>query len=223
MKIKLLFAVAVLLYTGIAHAQSIQDLRSIEVNGKASCELIPDEVLIRVAYEEFYQGNKKVAIREIEDSIMGYLLRMNIDPKDISINACNARFGRAYKKKQEVMESREIFIRVTNLGLASELLDQLPGFDIQQMEIEQLRNFKTDSVVNTLKAAAVKDAEANAIALLTPLNLKLGKVLQISEDNYHYRGGDIMKREVVEYTKRQDLNFRKVYYSFGVIVLFEIE
>src|SRR6478752_1044806 len=118
---KILFTLAALTSLhGIAQQQANQFPRTINVNGSAEMEVIPDEIYVRVDLQEYERKGNKKTLDEIKSSFISSLHSIGINDTAISVDTYqgyNPEWWRKHKKdKDNLTASASYEIKLNNVA-----------------------------------------------------------------------------------------------------------
>ncbi len=178
--------IGVMLYLWQPWGAISSDTRRITVTGKSTLEAQPDEFVFSPSYN-YESVDKTKALEEASDTttkIVNELKKLGVADKDIKVNGYGQDWYWYYDDNENRV-SVNVVITVGDKDLAQKVQDYLlttnpkgqitptPTFsEAKQKELEEQG-----------RVAAVADAKAKAQASVDELEVKLGKVISVSEGN----------------------------------------
>lgn len=202
----LLFIVSITL----ANAQIItnENIRKVATRGYAEKEVTPDIVYLSINLREYFiDGNlkKKVSIESLEKQLFDAAMSIGVKKEDFTIQNIYSFSQQVKKKSSELLQSRQYRIKVTNLNGLNTLMDKVDPQGVQSMSISGYDYSNKREIEKELKTAAVKDARANALILVTADGQSLGMVLSIT-DNSNFNFNDMLYQPRMMYAKASVTN-----------------
>ncbi len=164
-------------------------MRTIEVTGHATLELVPDNVIFTINIQEYWQEEfeegkeykdyrTKVDIVSIENAVVAELKAMNINLSQLTLD----RSGNYWRQQgKDFLVSKTIDVKLASPKEANEITNRLQTRGIQSMNIKEMKNSQLEEYKIKTKAQAVLNAKTKAEILTASLNEKIGKVLHIIE------------------------------------------
>ncbi|GAA4521229.1 SIMPL domain-containing protein [Sphingobacterium thermophilum] len=186
-----------------AQTNSIDSYRKVATKGYAEKEVTPDIIYLSVSLKEFYMdGNvkKKVFIETLEKQLYDAAMAIGVKKEDFTIQNIYSYNYDTKKKNNELLQSRQYRIKVTNLNGLNSLFDNVDPRGIQSTSISGYDHSQKKDIEKELKTLAVKDARANAEILAAADGQGVGKVLVIN-DNSSFNMGELMPVTRTMYAK----------------------
>lgn len=186
-----------------AQTNSIDSYRKVATKGYAEKEVAPDIIYLSVSLKEFYMdGNvkKKVFIETLEKQLYDAAMAIGVKKEDFTIQNIYSYNYDTKKKNNELLQSRQYRIKVTNLNGLNSLFDNVDPRGIQSTSISGYDHSQKKDIEKELKTLAVKDARANAEILAAADGQGVGKVLVIN-DNSSFNMGELMPVTRTMYAK----------------------
>ena len=164
-------------------------LRSIEVNGSAEMEVEPDEIVLVIGIQEYWEEEfeensepedykTKVPLAEIEDELIKKMRKAGIDKKNVKVK----NVGNYWRQRgKEFLFSKQLKVELNDFSKINDLIDILDAKGIRNMNIGELRNSKIDKFKTQVKIEALKNAREKAKVLVESLGEELGEVITITE------------------------------------------
>jgi len=164
-------------------------LRSIEVNGSAEMEVEPDEIVLVIGIQEYWEEEfeensepedykTKVPLAEIEDELIKKMRKAGIDKKNVKVK----NVGNYWRQRgKEFLFSKQLKVELNDFSKINDLIDILDAKGIRNMNIGELRNSKINKFKTQVKIEALKNAREKAKVLVESLGEELGEVITITE------------------------------------------
>lgn len=169
-----------------AQAIGEETIRKVTTRGYSEKEVTPDIVYLSVNLKEYFvDGNlkKKVSIETLEKQLFDAAMSVGVKKEDFTIQNIYSYSQQVKKKTNDLLQSRQYRIKVTNLNNLNTLMDKMDSQGIQSISISGYDYSKKSELQKELKIAAVKDARANAEILVAADGQTLGKVLLIADNS----------------------------------------
>lgn len=181
-----------------AQSNKIDQSRKVATRGSAEREVTPDIIYLNIALKEYYaDGNskKKIAIESLEEQLYKAALANSVRKENITIQNISSYNIETKKKNNELLQSRQYNLKVTDLKKLNALLDQIDAFGLQSTSINGYDHSRKKEIEKELKIEAVNDARTNAEILAQAAGEKAGKVLAINDNstfNWNEYAGNTM-------------------------------
>lgn len=185
---KLLTFIALIGSVLMSNAQSmnIESSRKVATKGYAEREVTPDIIYLSISLKEFYMdGNtkKKVFIETLEKQLFDAAMDAGVKKEDFSIQNIYSYNYDTKKKNNELLQSRQYRIKVTNLNGLNTMMDKVDPQGLQSTSISGYDHTQKREIEKELKTAAVKDARQNAEILAAADGESIGKSLVINDNS----------------------------------------
>ncbi|SEG39947.1 hypothetical protein SAMN05421877_107190 [Sphingobacterium lactis] len=181
-----LAALVGLISTASAQTNTMENSRRVATRGYAEKEVTPDIIYLSVSLKEYYQdGNtkKKVQIEQLEKQLFDAAMKNGVRKEDFTIQNIYSYNTVDKKKTNEIMQSRQYRIKVTDLKKLNPMLEEVDPRGIQSTSINGYDHSQKREIEKELKTAAVKDARTNADILAAADGESVGKVLMINDNS----------------------------------------
>ncbi|HKJ80128.1 MAG TPA: SIMPL domain-containing protein [Prolixibacteraceae bacterium] len=164
-------------------------LRTINVKGHAEMEVVPDEMVLTIGIQEYWEEEfekntkpedykTKVPLAIIEDDLIKKLRQAGIDKEDVKAK----NVGNYWRQQgKEFLFSKQLEIELHDFSKVNQLIDLLDAKGIRNMNISELRSSEMEKFEKQVKTQALKNAQEKAAMLLESLGEELGEVISISE------------------------------------------
>ncbi|MGJ1206288.1 SIMPL domain-containing protein [Sphingobacterium lactis] len=185
-KLMVLAALVGLISTASAQTNTMENSRRVATRGYAEKEVTPDIIYLSVSLKEYYQdGNtkKKVQIEQLEKQLFDAAMKNGVRKEDFTIQNIYSYNTVDKKKTNEIMQSRQYRIKVTDLKKLNPMLEEVDPRGIQSTSINGYDHSQKREIEKELKTAAVKDARTNADILAAADGESVGKVLMINDNS----------------------------------------
>lgn len=193
-KFSILFLLTFITLLSNAQSVNIENNRKVLTKGYAEKEVTPDIVYLSVSLKEFYKdGNqkKKVSIETLEKQLFDAAIAAGVKKEDFTIQNIFSYNQQNKKKNNELLQSRQYRIKVTNLNGLNDMMDKIDPQGLQSTAIEGYDHSKKREIEKELKTTAVKDARNNAEILAAADGQSIGNVLVIN-DNSNFNFNDLI-------------------------------
>ena len=211
------------------------DQNYIEVTGKSSMEVTPNEIYIKIFLNEKEIKGKTLA--EAEKSMFGKLTDMGFDlSKDLAIKDLVSNFQHYWLIKADIILSKEYQLLVHDAKTAGKVFIELQKLGISNVSIDKVENSKITDYRKEVKVAAIKAAQEKAKALALAINQDIGRAIFIQEiealTEMTGRPGGATGIQIRGYsniilnspsTPEPDIEFEKIHLEYNVIVRFELK
>lgn len=191
-----------------AQTNNIESSRKVATKGYAEKEVTPDIIYLSISLKEFYMdGNtkKKIAIETIEKQLFDAAMVAGIKKEDFTIQNIYSYNYENKKKNNEMLQSRQYRIKVTNLAGLNTMLDKIDPQGLQSTSISGYDHSQKREIEKELKTAAVKDARQNAEILAAADGQSVGRVLVIN-DNSSINFNDLVPMPRAMYAKAANMD-----------------
>lgn len=211
----------------------------VETSAYVDTFIVPDKIYISIDLKESDSKNKK-SIEELELLLVAKLKEIGINTtQDLSVNDLSSNFRRYIFKGVNVLKNKNFILIVNSASLAGKVFAELESIDISNVRIIKTEYSKREELLLELKSMAVKKAKDNAIALVKPLNQKIGNAMYITDNNNNSNNINLLygvqsnyqssgafgasNRIVLDGEARNLIDFEKIQFSCKVVVIFKIE
>ena len=169
-----------------AQSSTMENTRRVATRGYAEKEITPDIIYLSISLKEYYKdGNlkKKVAIDVLEKQLFDAAMKNGIKKDDFTIQNMNSYNYGTKKKKNELLQSRQYRIKVTNLNSLNAFMDEVDAEGLQSTSISGYDHSQKREIEKQLKTDAVKDARANADIVAAADGATAGKAIMINDNS----------------------------------------
>ncbi len=215
----------------------MENSRRVSTRGYAEKEVTPDIIYLSISLKEYYQdGNskKKVSIETLEKQLFDAAMKNGVRKDDFTIQNIYSYNAETKKKNNELLQSRQYRIKVTNLNNLNTMMDEVDPKGLQSTSISGYDHSQKRQIEKELKTAAVKDARTNAEILANADGGSVGKALMIN-DNSNVNWNEIMPQprmysmaktanaEMDAAGEGLDLNIRPIKLTCNIDAVFELK
>ncbi len=208
-----------------------ENIRYVEVNGKAEKEFVPDQIYTKLVITEADTKGKK-SLEKIEKDLFKDLTNAGIDPqKNITISDMQSDLEKFLLRKDNIAATREYIIMVTSSGQLAELFGILKKHELTDITVTHAKLSDPESAGRQLIKEAAENARKNAEAIAAGLGQQLGKA--IYAQSYSGFQGQLFVNTASRSLKTQEMvamdssyelpDFRKIKLTHSVTVRFELE
>lgn len=182
-----------LLFVTLVNGQVINPYpKTIQVNGSAEMEIIPDQVYVHVLLKEYEKkGQGKVNIEKIKEYFLKQYKATGMHDSLISIVSYDGNQGdwmwRKKKRKDELYASVTYRIKFSNSKQMDELVNRLDDDATQNFQVVSTSHSKLQQFRKELKIEAVKAAKEKAIYLSQAIGENVGEAVTIDEPHEFYQ------------------------------------
>lgn len=230
---KLMVLILFFTNTSFAQTNTNTNARTIKVSGSAEYNLSPNEIIIQLAFQEYFSNENettesKVTIEKIEEKVVSSILKSGV--KKTKITDGGVQIVRPYKGNVELKRrlNKTIFVCVDNVEQYVKLTRTLEDdklFDkiVTVFQISEFKHTEKDVYLTKSRSAAYQNAVEKAKLILSQSGQKLGKVLQVTEVNFSSssdKGGSFYS---FDNNSTSVSGFRPIIISYTLEVQFEIE
>ena len=230
---KILLLAAALCAAIAAGAQTAETYPSyIQVNGRAEKEVTPDEFYLSIVINE-RDSKGKISVETQRREMVAALKRLGINvEKQLKVANLSSEF---FRKKSSVAQARYQLKLATAAEVASawQALDEL---NISNVSIERVTHSQLDSLKQTVRTEAIRNARASAQTLAEAIGQQIGPCFYIYDSNsdvlprYYNnklmtRAMGVMEDAAVETAMDADetLEFRTIKLEYGVQAKFVLK
>lgn len=215
----------------------MENSRRVSTRGYAEKEVTPDIIYLSISLKEYYQdGNskKKVSIETLEKQLFDAAMKNGVRKDDFTIQNIYSYNAETKKKNNELLQSRQYRIKVTNLNNLNTMMEEVDPKGLQSTSISGYDHSQKRQIEKELKTAAVKDARTNAEILANADGGSVGKALMIN-DNSNVNWNEIMPQprmysmaktanaEMDAAGEGLDLNIRPIKLTCNIDAVFELK
>ncbi len=229
-RISFLFIVFLMATNGFSQTKNFIDQPYIETRVRVDTLISPDRIYLNILISE-KDTKGKISVEEFENKMARKLVSIGIDlQKQLTLNDLASNFKKYFLKRQDILKSKSYSLLVYDALMAGKVIVGLEEIGISNVQLYKTEYSKIEELKLLLKTKAIVKARKQGIALLKPLNQKLGNALFISDvTNYYNLEGRISKvqvaYELADNKKFEPINidFQKIKIQSEIQVKFKIE
>jgi uncharacterized protein YggE len=206
----------------------------IDVTGTAEMEVIPDEIYIAITLRERSGNRGTQTVQEQESDLKDALRSLGLDLKRLELSDANADYiSIRWLNKKTVSQSRYRF-KAEDAYMVGKVFEQLDKLNIQDAYISEVSHSKIKDYEKEVRINAIKDAKDRADYLLTAIDERRGKAMEVYENRSSIQGVrrknarhqvESSIHQMVDLFSGEDngLQFQKIKLQASVFVKFGIE
>jgi uncharacterized protein YggE len=239
MKKILFFMLLSTMITVASFAQENIKQKTVNVNGSAEMEVVPDEIYVQVELREYdKKGGSKIDIDNIKNDFIKAALSIGIPETDISVQGYQGWDGNYWwykknkKKNPDMKASITYQVKLATTKKMDELVQKLDDEATQNFFISRVSHSKLQEYKRQLKIQAVKAAKDKANYLAEAIGEKVGDALTINDPQemqvypQPVYANRMMKQEAmgdVGAPSTPNIDFKKIKLQFDVNVIFGLK
>lgn len=167
--------------TVVANAPQVKPY--IEVIGTNSMEITPDMLYISITLRE----KKSISIDAQEDTLKNIVQRCGIPMTKLTINKAQSTYSKISFASRTGVTQKVYSLLLSDAISMGIVFDEFEKSTvIDNYRLDKISHTKIDSLEREVKIKAIKDAKTQADYLLTAINEKIGKPIEIREGNYDF-------------------------------------
>lgn len=220
------------LFTVMTHAQEQkQAIPQVNVTGEGKIKVTPDIACVSLGVENTGKdaATVKKANDEIIDKVLKYIKTYGISPNDFQTTQVSLYKNYDYeKKKYNYVANQTISITLKDIKKYDEFMMGITDTGITNIGGVEFKTSKLEQYESEARKKAVLNAKAKANDYIQALNLKMGKVLLITDNSNTfypqvamYKGA--LRAEAMDATPRETLAIGQIEITANVQVAFAIE
>jgi len=189
------FIIAILLTAVLPQLQAQEksedkNLRTISVSGVAEKEIEPDIIYFTISLKEYQlKTGSKFEMSELENQLVNSVKKAGINQENLTVeNVYGYNYSWHKKNKNKDFMARKQFqLKLSDAKKLNAILSRIDPKAIEYARVSQYTHSSLQELNQELQVEAVKNAKAKAEALLKPLGEKVGKVMELSENQQNFR------------------------------------
>ncbi|MEO5570413.1 MAG: SIMPL domain-containing protein [Bacteroidia bacterium] len=234
----LLFVSGVVCRNNAQQTLTIQDkIKKIEVTGSAEMEVVPDEIYIGIALQEYYDKQKtKMTIDAISKNFLTVCEKAGITKDRIEVQNMSGFdntswwYTKRKKEQPDLLQSTSYIIKFSVPAEVDKMVNMLDDNATNNVYVNKTSSSKETEFRKQLKIQALQNAKAKAQYLLEGVGEKAGGLLYVKE--IESNDGPVFKNYAIansmmasggEASANEGLNFKKIKYRFEVEAHFAIQ
>lgn len=233
--ILVLFLIAISTKLQAQEKSSDKSQRMISVSGVAEKEILPDIIYFNISLKEYQlKSGSKFEMNELENQLINAVVKAGVEKENLTVENVYG-YNYSWNKKNEnkdFMARKQFQLKLTDVKKLNIILSKLDPKAIEYVRISQYTHSRLQELNQELQVEAVKNAKAKAEALLKPLDEKVGRVLELNENQQNfqpiyyksYQNKRIMSASADESAAvESDLDFKNIKLKAEVHIVFSIE
>ena len=192
---RIAFALALLLVSVAAPAQSISGSPYIAVHGKAKTPVVPDVFPLQIVLKDtsLDAAKTQALIEGYASQVVDLTKKMEMDGRDVTISNLSVSPEYRYDDKDEEQVflgntyQRQIRLKFHTLDKLKQMIDALPKAKQVQLDTGAFESSRADAERRELLAQAVDDARTTAEIMAKAVGKRLGTVHNISNQGFNVR------------------------------------
>jgi uncharacterized protein YggE len=238
---KLFIALCTLISISAFSQQDNKIQRTINVNGTAEIEIVPDEIYVQVELREYdKKGAGKINIETIKNNFLKAAKSIGLTETDLSVQGYSGWDGNYWLYKKNKKQNPDMkagityWVKVNNTSKMDELVNRMDDEATQNFFIAKVSHSKIQELKKQLKIEAIRAAREKAIYLSAAIGENVGEAITINEPNevgYYptpvYRTANVMMEQkmagVGADASAMNVDFKKLKLQFDVNVVFALK
>ena len=214
--------------------------RTIKVTGSSTVNVSPNEIIIKVQYQEYFDGDEReenrVTIDQIEAKVLEALGKARIEDDKITLGGISVVRPSIYRNNERVFLKRRLnkslficvvdtdqLLKVVRALEEAQLMDEvITIFEIVETKHTDIEDFKKQ-----VKIDAFKDAVEKANLILSTSEQQVGDVINVKEYKPYQQPNPMefspSTYDVAETPSSQISGFKPIQVTYRIEVVFEIE
>lgn len=242
MKKLLIAMLSFLSISAIAQQDNSKLPRTINVNGSAEMEVVPDEIYVQVELREYdKKGVGKIDIEKIRDNFLQAAKSIGLSETDLSVQGYSGWDGNYWWYKKNKKQNPDMkagityWVKVSTTAKMDELVKKMDDEATQNFFIAKVSHSKLKEFKKQLKIEAIKAARDKALYLAAAIGENVGEAITINEPNEvgfypppYYRGRVANQEMAVQMSDAasaapMNVDFKKIKLQFDVNVVFALK
>ncbi len=231
-KITTILIIVLTVNFGFSQTKNFIDQPFIETRAKVDTLITPDRIYLSILITE-KDTKGRISVEELENNMAIELEKLGIDlDKQISLSDLSSNFKKYFLKRQDVLKSKAYSLIVYDALTAGKVIMTLENINISNVILEKTEYSKIEKLKLELKSKAIEKAKRNAIAMVSPLNQKVGNAIYISDLGYisnqlQGRVAGIQIRGISSLKENKfnpvEIEFKKIKVESEILIKFKIE
>jgi len=216
--------------------------KTINVNGSAEMEVIPDEIYVQVDLKEYQKKGDKMALDQIKSEFLNSVKSLGIPDSAVSIASYEGYNGYPWWKRNRKEKAADLYasisyqVKLNNSYKVDELVKALDDDATLNFQVVRTSHSKINEWRKQLKVQAIKAAREKAEYLAAAINENVGEAVTVTEptDLSVYYGQRNAYSKVANFqlmdqmeskkiaTDEPGIDFRRIKLKFDVSVVFAL-
>jgi uncharacterized protein YggE len=207
----------------VSQIQNTGQTSFIEVTGTAKREIEPNQIHVSITLTEKSIDNKKYTIENQENKLHEILTELNIPKSKLTLSDFSSSIITEKRKEIGFKQTKLLNLILDNGQQVSNLFEKLFEANIKEADVIKIDHTEMVKYNKEVRIEALQAAKTKAEYLLNSINNKIGKPLEIIEenvsDNYFRANTYNVKVNIPSETSE----FKKIVISFSYKVKYQIE
>ncbi len=187
-KLLLTTVFALVLFSGFSQTKNFIDQPYLETSAKVDTLVSPDRIYMNIIISES-DTKGKISVEELENKMADHLKSIGIDiDEQLKLGDLASNFKKYFLKQKDVLKTKNFSLLVYDALMAGKVIMGLEKLGVSNINIDRTEYSKIENLRIDLKSKAILKGKQQGLALLEPLNQKLGKVIFISDFNTRFYG-----------------------------------
>lgn len=230
-----LFLIAISTKSQAQEKSSDKSQRTISVSGVAEKEILPDIIYFSISLKEYQlKTGSKFEMNELENQLINAVVKAGIEKENLTVENVYG-YNYSWNKKNEnkdFIARKQFQLKLADAKKLNVILSKIDPKAIEYVRVSQYTHSRLQELNQELQVEAVKNAKGKAEALLQPLDEKIGKVLELNENQQNfqpiyyksYQNNRMMSASADESASMEsDLDFKNIKLKAEVHIVFSIE
>lgn len=222
--------IAILALPGIAVSQTnFLNQNYIEVQGKATIKVVPDQIYLRIQISEKEKTRSNLEVKERE--MIKRLKDLGIDvSKELTIKDLASNFSPKIFSDDNIVISKVYILLVHDAATANKVISKMKDLEISNIKVDHLDHTKITDFKKECSIKAIVAAKTKAETLTQAIGQTVGRALYVEElpmmnvmlsqsQNYRYKaevGNGYEKLET-------DLEYDEITVEYVIMTRFELK
>jgi uncharacterized protein YggE len=219
-----------LAHTALSQTKNYLDVSYLETSGTIDTLVIPDKIYLNILITE-KDTKGKMSVEELKGQMAAQLKALGIDlKKQLSLADVSSNFKKYFLKQTDILKAKSYSLLVYDAKTAGQVIIALEKENISNVELDRGEYSKIEALKIELKSLAMQRAKQNAMALVKPLNQKIGPAIHVSDlsGSLNALSGRVSGVVVRGYASKTqldpvDIEFKKIKVESAVNVKFKLE
>jgi uncharacterized protein len=237
---KILFTVlTAIIFSGSFGQENTVKQRSINVNGSAEMEVVPDEIYVQVELKEYDKKNAgKVNIETIRNKFLEACKSIGLTENEISVQSYSGYDNNYWwlkknkKQNPDMKASITYSIKISSVKKMDELVEKMDDEATQNFYISKVSHSKIEEYKKQLKILALKAAKEKAGYLAEAIGEHAGEAITINDANemsqipqprIMYANAMYKSADAAGGGAPMDVDFKKIKLQFEVSATFALK
>lgn len=195
----------------------------IEVTGTAKREIEPNQIYVSITLTEKSIDNKKYTIENQENKLHEILTELNIPKSKLTLSDFTSSIITEKRKEIGFKQTKLLNLILDNGQQVSKLFDKLFDANIKEADVIKIDHTEMVKYNKEVRIEALQAAKNKAEYLLNSINNKIGKPLEIIEENVSDNYFRANTYNVKVNIPSDSYEFKKIVISFSYKVKYQIE